>query len=85
MKRDKPEAKLLAMVTKLIGERSRSWDPAMVSDPVQEQLLSIISAKKKGRRPAKPKAPAPPAGNVVNIMDALRKSIQAEKPGGKRS
>jgi DNA end-binding protein Ku len=85
LKRDKPEGKLLSMVTKLIGERSRPWDPAMVSDPVQEQLLNIIAAKKKGRRPARPKATPPPPSNVVNIMDALRKSIQAEKPAGKRT
>ncbi len=77
---EKPEAKLLRLVTKVIDERTTAWDPAMVEDPVQAKLLDIIAAKKKGRkRPAKAKAPAEAApGNVVSIMDALKKSLAAE-------
>jgi DNA end-binding protein Ku len=52
----------------------------MVDDPVQKKLLDIIAAKKKGKkRVAKPKtASEEPASNVINIMDALRKSIGSE-------
>ena len=51
----------------------------MVTDPVQDRLLDIIAAKKKGRkRPAKAKAAPKSEGNVVSIMDALKKSIAAE-------
>ena len=32
----------------LIDERKKAWSPEMVADPVQEQLLEIIAAKKKG-------------------------------------
>ncbi len=79
----KPEASALTLVRKMIDERTKAWAPAMLADPVQQKLLDLIAAKKKGRKPAKPKeAPAPPpAGNVINIMDALRKSIASE---GKR-
>ena len=72
------------MVTKLIEERTKSWEPDMVSDPVQQQLLQLIAARKKGKRAPKPK-PAPELpSNVVNIMDALRRSLQAErKPSGR--
>jgi DNA end-binding protein Ku len=57
----------------------------MAGDPVQDRLLDLIAAKKKGRkRTAKPKAP--PKGeapsNVINIMDTLKKSIAAEGKGG---
>lgn len=79
----KVNTKQLALVTKLIEERTESWEPAMVRDPVQEQLLQIIEAKKKGRRPARRRsAPEEPRGQVLNIMDALRRSIAAE--GGKK-
>lgn len=84
----KPDAKLMTMVKKLIEERTTQWDPKMVGDPVQDRLLDIIAAKKKGKkRPAKPKEEAPETpSNVVNIMDALKKSISAEKKAaGKRS
>lgn len=78
--KEKPEAKALSLVKALIKERTKKWDPKMADDPVQDRLLDIIAAKKKGRkRPAKRKTPPPTAGNVVNIMDALRRSIKAEK------
>ncbi|CAM3110628.1 DNA end-binding protein Ku [Paracoccus aminovorans] len=82
----KVDAGLLKLVTRLIDERKAPWDPAMVADPVQDRLLDIIAAKAKGRkRAAKPKADKPPAaGNVVNIMDALKKSIAAESKGKRR-
>lgn len=82
LKEAKPDSKALSLVKTLIKERTKSWDPKMADDPVQDRLLDIIAAKKKGRkRPAKQKAPPPTAGNVINIMDALRKSIKAEGKG----
>lgn len=84
----KPEPDLMKLVTRLIDDRTRPWTPDMASDPVQERLHEIIAAKqKKGRkRPARAKSahPAEDEGNVVNIMDALKKSIAAETRGRKR-
>jgi DNA end-binding protein Ku len=82
---DKEEARLdpqlMTLVTKLIEERVKPWDPAMAKDPVQDRLLDIIGSKKRGKRPfAKAKAEPEPASNVINIMDALRKSISQSKP-----
>ena len=82
LKQAKPESKALSLVKTLIKERTKDWNPKMADDPVQARLLDIIAAKKKGRkRPAKAKTPPPTAGNVINIMDALRKSIKAEGKG----
>ena len=52
----------------------------MLGDPVQAKLLDIIAAKKKGRkRAAIAKTEMEPApSNVINIMDALKKSIASE-------
>ena len=75
----KSDPKLMTLVKKLIDERTRPWDPAMVDDPVQDKLKEIIAAKqkKKPARSAKPKAEPEVAasGNVVSIMDALRRSL----------
>lgn len=80
-----PNAKALELISKLIEERKSHWSPAMAHDPVQDRLRDIISAKKKARRSAPGKRPAPEtSGNVVNIMDALRKSIDADKRGSRR-
>jgi DNA end-binding protein Ku len=77
---DKVEAGLMKLVTRLIDERTKPWDPEMVADPVQARLLDIIAAKRKGRKRAraKPRAQASP-DKVVNILDALRRSIASEE------
>lgn len=78
------DPKLVAVVRKVIAERTRPWDPSMVCDPVQENLKALIAAKKR-KRPAARKARAAeaapqPRDNVVDIMDALRQSLGKEKP-----
>lgn len=78
--KEKPDAKSMALMKKLIAARTKPWDPAMVDDPVQDRLLDIVAAKKKGRkrRPTKTMAETETTGNVVDIMDALRKSLSSE-------
>ena len=76
----KPDSKLMTLVKTLIDGRTRPWKPELARDPVQAKLHDIIESKKSGKKkPAK--APAAPAssGNVVNIMDALRKSVASAK------
>jgi DNA end-binding protein Ku len=84
---EKADAKLVAMVEKLIGEQTKPWTPDMVSDPVQAQLQKIIAAKKKhAKKPAKAE-PAPAEGerpsNVIDLMSALKKSLE-ETPDKKK-
>lgn len=52
----------------------------MVKDPVQEHLLKLIASKKrKGARKPAGDAEKGRTGNVVNLFDALKKSLQADK------
>jgi DNA end-binding protein Ku len=82
---EKPGGELMKLVTRLIEEKKKPWDASMVSDPVQDKLLEIIASRKKGARRAAPKEAAAPEqpGNVVNIMDALRRSLTQDKPKSK--
>jgi DNA end-binding protein Ku len=78
----KADAKLVSLVRKVIGERSRAWEPAMVSDPVQENLKELIASKRKKKGGATRKASPtdePTGGNVVSIMDALKKSLADDR------
>lgn len=82
------DPKLMDLVTTLIEEKKKPWSEKMVDDPVQDRLLEIIAAKKSQRkRPAKAKAskeePAP-ASNVINIMDALKRSVASESKSNRR-
>lgn len=74
------EKDALPLVEKLIKQRTKHWSPTMVSDPIQEALLALIEEKKKALKPRKTtkgkKPEAASASNVVNIMDALRKSVE---------
>ncbi len=75
----KPEAELLTLAQKFIKAKSQDWSPAMVKDPVQEHLLKLIASRRRrkaGRAASKEPARA---GNVVNLFDALKKSLQADK------
>lgn len=74
-----PEQGLLDMVCKLIDARTAKWSADMVKDPVQENLLTLIEGKRKAPK-QKPKAKAAPeGGNVISIMDALKRSLSAGK------
>jgi DNA end-binding protein Ku len=79
--RDKPDPDLMRLVETLIDNLTAPWDPDLLKDPVQDNLRQIIAAKTKKERKAVPKAQkeAAPQGNVISIMDALRKSIDGEK------
>jgi DNA end-binding protein Ku len=82
----KPDAELMRLIGDLIKSRKKAWSPDMVADPVQERLIDIIEAKKKGaKKPkAKPSAQPEPPSNVINIMDALKRSVaSAKKPKGR--
>lgn len=78
----KADPELIPLVQKLIKAKTKRWSPDMVSDPIQESLLALIAEKKKTLKPrkktGKSKDVAVPASNVVNIMDALRKSVANE-------
>ena len=77
------DSDMMPLIQQLIKKQTQHWNPKMVIDPVQDRLLEIIAEKKKAlKKPSKTKAkmPAsgPPPSNVINIMDALKKSVAAE-------
>lgn len=81
------DAKVLSLVSALIDERTKPWNPDMAQDPVQERLLALVASKKKGQRLQKPKGqPTARTSNVINIMDALQRSLASEtkRPKGRK-
>ena len=68
----------MGLVTKLIDEPTKPWDPQMAAEPVQT-VAADDCRQEKGKRAAQPKRAPEPASNVVNIMDAIRRSIGFEK------
>ena len=84
---DKAEADGLALMRRLIEARKKKFDPDMLVDPVEARLHDMIKARSK-KRPAKKRAePAEAApetgGNVISIIDALKRSLAAESKPAK--
>ena len=71
---------MLDLATHIIGRKLRHFDPKRFEDRYQDALLDLIKAKQQHLPVAKASGP-PKAGNVVSLMDALRKSIADEKAG----
>ncbi|WP_439605159.1 Ku protein [Shinella sp.] len=81
----KSDPKLLNLVSQLIDDRATSWDASMVHDPVQEQLKDLIAKRReKQGKTSKPRAAekveGPAGDNVVDLMSALKKSLEKPSP-----
>lgn len=75
---------MVPLVDRFIKQETQHWSPTMVADPIQKKLLKLVEMKRKLQHPT-PIKTKPAAGGaqtphpkVVNIMDALRKSMEAD-------
>ncbi|MQA82871.1 MAG: Ku protein [Streptosporangiales bacterium] len=68
----------LAMATSLIEQMSGEFEPDEYSDEYREALQSVIEAKVEGREVVQPEEPEE-TGQVVDLMSALRASVEAAK------
>jgi DNA end-binding protein Ku len=81
-----PDEDLLDLATTLIGKKTSAFDPERFHDRYVDALRHLIElkAKSKGRKIIEDKGDERPSGgNVVDLMAALKKSL--EKPGAAAS
>jgi DNA end-binding protein Ku len=69
----KPE---LQMARTLVEQLADKWDPEQYTDQYRENLMKIIKAKVKGRKPDLKAEPEPRQAEVVDLMERLRQSLQ---------
>ena len=74
----------LKLAEQLIDAKSAKFDPHAFKDRYQEGLMEIIKAK-LGKRPVNLSPTAEEPGKVVNIMDALKKSLAQTKKGSDKN
>jgi len=71
----------LKMAESLIESLSGDFEPEQYADNYREALQALIDAKVEGREVVQPAEPAEDAGTVVDLMAALRASVEAAKKG----
>jgi DNA end-binding protein Ku len=68
---------MLAMASQIIASKAMAFQPDAFEDRYEEALLTLVKSKIAGGQPVITKAPE--RGNVVNLMDALKRSIEEER------
>jgi DNA end-binding protein Ku len=69
------------MARSLVESMSGEFDPEQFTDNYREALQSVIEAKVEGREIVETEEAQPSTGNVVDLMSALRASVEAAKQG----
>ena len=81
----KPDAKTLRMATQLIDALAAEWKPEQYHDTYAEELKARIKAKGAGKRIVDDEPAEETGGKVLDLMEALRNSVEAAKHPGKQS
>ncbi len=68
---------MLAMAAQIIAQKKIKFDPEAFEDRYEDALLALVRSKIAGGEPVITKAPE--RGNVINLMDALKRSIEEER------
>jgi len=73
---------MLDLATHIVETKRGKFQPDKFEDEYEDALKELLRKKQKGEKIEQPKERAP--SNVINLMDALRKSVQGERGGSER-
>jgi DNA end-binding protein Ku len=77
----KPREKELAMAEQLVESLATNFDIGRYKDTYREELLALLEKKAAGEEIVAEPAAEQPRGKVVNLMEALQRSLAAAKKG----
>jgi DNA end-binding protein Ku len=69
---------MLDLAKHIVEQKSGSFEPDAFEDRYESALIDLINQKRNGVRTAAKSAPKT-GGNVINLMDALKRSLASEK------
>jgi DNA end-binding protein Ku len=78
VKKSAISADSLALAKELIKRKAAKFDPAAFIDGYEAAVKELVEAKLKHAPVPRDEAPAPARGKVINLMDALRKSVKGD-------
>jgi DNA end-binding protein Ku len=74
---EKVPKEMLDLAIHIVNTKKGEFHPDQFEDQYEDALKELLRKKRKGERIDRPKEPS--RTNVVNLMDALRKSVAEEK------
>ena len=78
-----PDRRMLDIAERIIEQHEGTFDPSTFKDRYEDAVRDLIARKKRGQKVTT----APPVeqaeGNVVDLMDALRRSLAGQDGGSK--
>ena len=74
---------MLDLATHIVQSKASHFDPAKFEDRYEDALRELLRKKQTGQKIETPKEPAP--AKVINLMDALRRSVETERRPPARS
>jgi DNA end-binding protein Ku len=69
----KADKQMIAIAQQIIGQQEGPFDPEEFTDRYEDALRDLIEQKRKGHKIKS--APRPAEGNVIDLMDALKRSL----------
>ena len=73
---------MLDLAIHIVETKKATFEPEKFEDQYEDALKELIRKKQKGEKIERPKEP--PRGNVINLMDALRQSVNGNTGVGQR-
>lgn len=66
---------MLDLAAGIIDRKRKKFDPSKFEDKYESAVRDLVESRKKGRKPSKAQETAEQPSNVVNLFDALKKSL----------
>lgn len=73
---------MLDLAAHIVETKKARFQPGKFDDRYEDALRALVRRKQKGEKIEQPEEPAP--SNVINLMDALRKSLKAQGGASER-
>ncbi len=73
---------MLELATHIVGSKAGHFEPERFEDQYEDALKELLKKKQSGEKIEAPREREP--SKVVNLMDALRRSVETERGGAER-
>jgi DNA end-binding protein Ku len=71
---------MLQLAEHILDSKAADFDPSTFQDRYEDAVVAMIQAKRAGMPQPAPRSISPGGTNVISLMDALKRSLVADRP-----